>query len=217
MKNKKTRLFIIIAILSVTALTIAFSIPFIRFINQPEKLREFVDSFGILSPIIYILLTFIQILVPIIPGEPFELLAGYCFGAVKGTLLCILAESLSSILIILMVRKYGQKLVSVFFEEEKLQKLEKYKNEKNFYLFILLFIIPGTPKDLICYFAGLTNFKLIPLLLASTIGRIPSIITSTIPGSAAGERNYLLAIIIYGTAGIISLIAARIFNKKHGL
>ena len=71
MKNKKTRLFIIIAILSVTALTIAFSIHFIRFINQPGKLREFIDSLGILSPIIYILLTFIQILVPIIPGELF--------------------------------------------------------------------------------------------------------------------------------------------------
>lgn len=216
--NKRNSLLLkSLAVIIVITITILFSIPFIRFINNPERLRAFIESFGIMAPIVYIFLTFIQIVIPIIPGEPFELLAGYVFGFYKGTLLCLFAESISSILIILLVRKYGERIVGLFFSKERLQKLEKYKNGKNFYLFILLFVLPGTPKDLICYFAGLTKFKLFPLLLASTLGRFPSIITSTLPGSLSGERNYLMALIIYLIVGIISLIVARLFKKKHGV
>lgn len=217
MNRKNSLFFKIIAVVIVLSITIVFCVPFIKFINNPDKLRVFIESFGIMAPLAYILLTFIQILVPIIPGEPFELLAGYVFGLVKGTLLCLFAESISSIIIILMVRKYGEKIVKLFFSEDTLKKLEKYKNEKNFYIFILLFVLPGTPKDLICYFAGLTKFKLFPLLLASTLGRFPSIITSTLPGSLSGEKNYILALGIYLVVGIISFVVARIFNKKHGI
>ena len=217
MNRKNSLFFKIIAVVIVLTITIVFCVPFIKFINNPDKLRVFIESFGIMAPLAYILLTFIQILVPIIPGEPFELLAGYVFGLVKGTLLCLFAESISSIIIILMVRRYGDKIVKLFFSEDTLKKLEKYKNEKNFYIFILLFVLPGTPKDLICYFAGLTKFKLFPLLLASTLGRFPSIITSTLPGSLSGEKNYILALGIYLVVGIISFVVARIFNKKHGI
>lgn len=217
LNQKKTLILKITAVIIVLIITILFSIPFIRFINNPQKLRTFIESFGIMAPLVYIFLTFIQIVVPIIPGEPFELLAGYIFGLFKGTLLCFFAESVSSILIILLVRKHGKKIVNMFFSQESLNKLEKYKNEKNFYIFILLFILPGTPKDLICYFAGLTRFKLLPLLLASTLGRFPSIITSTLPGSLSGERNYLLALVLYLIAGVISLTVASIFKKKHGI
>lgn len=217
MNRKNSLFFKIIAVVIVLSITIVFCVPFIKFINNPDELRVFIESFGIMAPLAYILLTFIQILVPIIPGEPFELLAGYVFGLVKGTLLCLFAESISSIIIILMVRRYGDKIVKLFFSEDTLKKLEKYKNEKNFYIFILLFVLPGTPKDLICYFAGLTKFKLFPLLLASTLGRFPSIITSTLPGSLSGEKNYILALGIYLVVGIISFVVARIFNKKHGI
>ena len=217
MNRKNSLFFKIIAVVIVLTITIVFCVPFIKFINNPDELRVFIESFGIMAPLAYILLTFIQILVPIIPGEPFELLAGYVFGLVKGTLLCLFAESISSIIIILMVRRYGDKIVKLFFSEDTLKKLEKYKNEKNFYIFILLFVLPGTPKDLICYFAGLTKFKLFPLLLASTLGRFPSIITSTLPGSLSGEKNYILALGIYLVVGIISFVVARIFNKKHGI
>ena len=217
MNRKNSLFFKIIAVVIVLTITIVFCVPFIKFINNPDELRVFIESFGIMAPLAYILLTFIQILVPIIPGEPFELLAGYVFGLVKGTLLCLFAESISSIIIILMVRRYGDKIVKLFFSEDTLKKLEKYKNEKNFYIFILLFVLPGTPKDLICYFAGLTKFKLFPLLLASTLGRFPSIITSTLPGSLSGEKNYILALGIYVVVGIISFVVARIFNKKHGI
>ena len=217
MNRKNSLFFKIIAVVIVLTITIVFCVPFIKFINNPDELIVFIESFGIMAPLAYILLTFIQILVPIIPGEPFELLAGYVFGLVKGTLLCLFAESISSIIIILMVRRYGDKIVKLFFSEDTLKKLEKYKNEKNFYIFILLFVLPGTPKDLICYFAGLTKFKLFPLLLASTLGRFPSIITSTLPGSLSGEKNYILALGIYLVVGIISFVVARIFNKKHGI
>lgn len=77
--------------------------------------------------------------------------------------------------------------------------------------FILMFI-PGTPKDLISYFVGLTDMKLYEWLIISTIARIPSIVTSTIGGSALAEKNYKFAVIVFVIAAIISIAGIVIYN-----
>lgn len=61
-------------------------------------------------------------------------------------------------------------------------------------LFWIVFVVPGTPKDLLCYFAGLTDLSWGKWLLICSAGRLPSIITSTVGGSAVGGRQYLFAI-----------------------
>lgn len=210
--DKKKRK-IVIGIIIVLILTILFSIPLIRFINKPDELRDYLESFGILAPLMFILLTMIQIIIPFIPGEPFELLAGYSFGFIKGSLLCLIAGSIASIIIILSVKKYGRKLITSFFKEEQINKLSFLNSKKSFVIFGILFILPGTPKDLLCYIGGLNNYDFVPLVLITTIGRIPSIISSTYPGNAINEKNYGLAIIIYAITIVISLSSAYIYEK----
>lgn len=212
MSKNKSKIFIILGIIVVALLTIAFSIPFIRFINNPEKLREYIDSFGIYAPLTYVLICMIQIFIPFIPGEPFELIAGYMFGSIEGTLLCLLSQSIASILIVLMVRKYGSMLFFMFFNKKEKHRLNKFKSKKSFILFSLLFILPGTPKDLLCYFAGLTKYDLFPLLVVTTIGRIPAIVTSTITGGAFGDKEYIFAFIVCGITFLISLVSLKIYN-----
>ena len=213
MNKKKAKVLTIIGILVVLLITIAFSIPFISFIENPDKLRSVIESYGALAPIVFILLSMVQILIPFIPGEPFELLAGYIFGGIKGSLLCLFSGSVSSILIIVLVRKYGTKLVELFFKKEEHEKLNHLKTKNAFLLYSLIFILPGTPKDLLCYIGGLTDFDIIPLLIITTVGRIPGIITSTIPAGALGEKKYLFGIIIYSITIIISIISLLIYNK----
>ena len=129
--NKRNSLLLkSLAVIIVITITILFSSPFIRFINNPERLRAFIESFGIMAPIVYIFLSFIQIVIPIIPGEPFELLAGYVFGFYKGTLLCLFAESISSILIILLVRKYGERITGII-KDTKVSKKKQIRSEKD--------------------------------------------------------------------------------------
>lgn len=209
----KKKINIVIGIIIVLILTILFSIPLIRFINKPDELRDYLESFGILAPLMFILLTMIQIIIPFIPGEPFELLAGYSFGFIKGSLFCLIAGSIASIIIILLVKKYGRKLITSFFKEEQINKLSFLNSKKSFVIFAILFILPGTPKDLLCYIGGLNNYDFVPLVLITTIGRIPSIISSTYPGNAINEKDYGLAIIIYAITIVISLSSAYFYDK----
>lgn len=219
MSQRKFKLLVICGIIVALVLIIGFSIPFIRFIEDPDKLRQLIESTGIFAPLMFCLLSMIQILIPFIPGEPFELLAGYMFGSFKGTILCLFAGSIASIIIILLVKKYGTKLVEIFFKKDEHHKLDFLKTKKAFYIYMLLFIVPGTPKDLLCYIGGLAHFDLLPLLLVTTLGRIPSIITSTIPADALGSKNYELAIIVYAITIMLSIVGILIYNhiqKKRG-
>ena len=213
MSQRKIKLLVGFATFLAIIIVIAFSVPFIRFIEDPEKLRTVIENAGALAPLMFCLLSMIQILIPFIPGEPFELLAGYMFGVIEGTLLCFIAGSISSIIIILLVRKYGTKLVEVFFNEKQHKRLDFLKSKKAFFVYLLLFIIPGTPKDLLCYIGGLTKFDLTPLILVTTIGRLPGIITSTLPAGALGNKNYKLAIIVYAITIAISIIGSIIYNS----
>ncbi|MDO4501284.1 MAG: VTT domain-containing protein [Erysipelotrichaceae bacterium] len=184
------------------------------------KFKEFIDSFGIFSPIVYILMVVLQILVPIIPGEPLEMVAGYAFGTVKGTILCLLSESIASILVVLLVRKYGRKFVNYFFEKSQIDKLKFLKNNKSrTLLFAIIFIMPGTPKDLLCYVAGLLKIKLSYLLMIVTIGRIPSVITSTLMGSHLSDKRYEIAIIVFIITCVLSSIGVLLYryfsNRKE--
>ena len=64
--------------------------PLIQFAKEPERFRAWVDSQGIWGPLLFLGMIVLQIVVAIIPGEPLEIAAGYAFGAVEGTLLCLL-------------------------------------------------------------------------------------------------------------------------------
>ena len=60
----------------------------------------------------------------------------------------------------------------------------------------MIFLIPGSPKDLMTYVVSLSNIALWMWLLLTTVGRIPSIITSTFMSGSIKEGNYLMAIVI---------------------
>lgn len=213
MDKRKIRLYVVIGIAVVALLTIAFSIPFIKHINDAQKLRDLINSLGILAPLAFILLSMIQVLIPFIPGEPFELLAGYVFGTLKGSILCLISGCLASVLIIILVKKYEERILHFFFKKTEVNKVKFLKSKKSFILYSIIFMMPGTPKDLLCYIGGLSNFDLIPLLIVVTIGRIPSIITSTIPADALGDKKYTFAIISYCIAATICLIGFAMYNK----
>ena len=179
--------------------------PMIRFARQPELFRQWVEARGIWGKAAYVGMVFLQVLVAIIPGEPLELAGGYSFGAVQGTVLCLIGAALGSVAVFAFVRRFGQPLVEVFFPKEKLDALRFLRSSpRRDAVMWLLFTVPGTPKDLLCYFAGLTDLSWGKWLLMATVGRIPSIITSTIGGDAMGVKNYQFAIIVFAVTLAVS-------------
>ena len=98
------------------------------------------------------------------------------------------------------------KLVEVFFPPEKILEFSFLKNpKKTKTIAFLLMLIPGTPKDFLSYFAGLTQLNVKQWLLIVTIGRLPSLISSTATGAAAGQKNYILSGIVLGITMLLTV------------
>lgn len=210
---------LIVAILLLIALTI-YLFPMAKqlFDEQGrEKFKEEIQSSGVTSIFILLGLQAVQILLPILPGEPIEILAGMCYGPIGGFIFLIISVFLITALIFLAVRKLGRSFVYGVCSEEKIKKLENskiFKNPKKVeYIMLILFLIPGTPKDLLVYIGGLLPIKPLRFILISTFARIPSMISSTVAGSSIVEGNWkfgiLLYIITFLIVGIIIFIAEK--------
>ena len=179
--------------------------PLIHFAQEPERFRQWVDQQGPLAPLLFTGMVILQVIVAVIPGEPLEIAAGYAFGAVEGTILCVLGTFLGGILVFLLVRRFGLRAVEIFFPPEKLQRLRFLHNERRLARWVfLIFFLPGTPKDVMCYFVGLTSMPLRTWALISAVARLPSIITSTVGGNALGMGEYTFAIIVFAATLVIS-------------
>lgn len=222
-KTNKKQIYVSIILLLVLAFSVAVYFlagkPLIEFISEPSAFKAWVGEHGFFAYIAFVLMTVFQIIIAFIPGEPFELAAGYAFGGFIGTLLCVIASVIGCTIVFGLTRKFGMPLVELFFGKEKIDKLKFLKNSKkrNIVIF-LLFFIPGTPKDIITYFVGLTDIKLWQWLLICSVAKLPSIVTSTVSGGAFGQQKYVTAIVFLGVTAIISAVGVLIYNKviaKH--
>ena len=186
-------------------------------LSTDEGLRRFVEeiqSTGIFGALILCLIQTLQVVVAFIPGEFVELAAGVMFGPLLGLILCLVGLNLGTALIFLLVRRLGRAFVDENVSERDFKRLT-FLNDPRRALIILFFIflIPGIPKDVLIYPIPLTKVKLSHFLIVSSIARIPTIITSTLTGSAVIEENYTLAVIM--TVISVALAAlGLIFNKR---
>lgn len=227
-KTKKILGIVIIAVILLVTGLLCWVVgkPLFECIGDAQKLQAFGDEFrewvaerGIWGRIVFVLLIVLQVVLAIIPGEPFEFAAGYAFGWLEGTLLCMLGIVIGSAIIFALVRKFGKPFVNLFFSDKKLEDLSFLRNgEKVGIVTFLLMFLPGTPKDLLSYAAGLTNMKLTIWLMIVAIARIPSVITSTISGDAVNGNKLLTAAIVYGATLLLSAAGLLIYKqycKKH--
>lgn len=211
---------LIITILLLIGLTI-YLFPMIgKLFDEQEReiFKEEIQSTGIKGMLMLLGLQGVQILLPIIPGEPIEILAGMCFGPVGGLSFLMISSCLITALIFFTVRKLGKSFVYGVCSEEKIKKLENsklFKNSKKIeYIMLILFLIPGTPKDLLVYIAGLLPLKPLRFILISTFARIPSMISSTMAGASIVEGNLKLGIILYAITFLIVGIVIFIAQKR---
>ncbi len=179
-----------------------------------ESFRDYIRSFGTWGWLVMLGLQFLQVFIALIPGEFVETAAGFAFGPVFGTLICYIGVAAASSVVFLLIRRFGIRLVEVFTSRDKINELRFINTEKKRnYLIFFLFFIPGTPKDLLTYFVGLTDIKLGTFLAISLIARIPSVVTSTFGGHLLGVGEYWDAVILYGVTGVVSLIGLMVYNK----
>jgi len=218
---KKSKAAVILSIISAVfiGLTVVCIILFREYLSDAEYLRELVGDHYVIGAICCILICAVQVVVALVPGELVEIAAGYIFGAWWGSLLALTGIVLGSVVVIWLGRIFGRKFVYTFYPKEKVDKLPILNNpQKRNLLVLTLFIIPGTPKDLLTYAIGLTDMSIPLYLVLTTVARFPSVITSTLGGDAVGDKQYVFAILVFGITIAISAVGLLIYNriqKKH--
>ncbi len=191
--------------------------PIVRFVSDPAAFRSWVNAHGIWGRILFLVMQVVQVVIALIPGEPLELGAGYAFGAAEGTALCMLGTAVGSALVFGLVRRWGRPLAELFFTADKLNALPILKNPRRLNaLVFLLFLIPGTPKDLLTWAVGLTPIRFGDYFWLTLVARVPSIVTSTVSGSALGEQKYLFAAVAFALTALISAAGLAIYHKLKG-
>ena len=222
-RKNKVKIFKIILMILVIAIfigVIIYMFPVMKNLSTREgqiAFRDKVESSGFLGMLSLFGLQVANIFLIVIPGEPIEIIAGMCYGAFWGTIFVMASACIITIGIFFLVRKLGRKFVYDFCSKERIEKIENsklFKNPKKIEMIMLiLFLIPGTPKDLLVYLGGLLPIKASRFILISTLARIPSIISSTIAGDQLAVGQWQLGLILYAAIIVLVLIIIFIYNK----
>ncbi len=215
-KHKKRIRTVISAINLLILCGIVIGMPVYLYFTNPELFARFgsleeISSFLIRhkteSAFIFIGLQIFQSVVSLLPGQALQFAGGYVFPFWLGFLYSITGVALGTVITFYLARLLGKKSLYVIFGEEKFLRFENTLNSKrSFVVVFVIFLIPGLPKDLFCYAAGVSNIRILPFLCLSLIARTPAMLGSILMGMMFYDGNYI-GLVILGAAAVILFIA----------
>lgn len=221
-KQKVLRYVVIFSALIIFIFLIAQFIPIFKELLSEEGrncFKEQIQGLGFKGVLVLIGLMCSQVLLPILPGEPVEVLAGMCFGPINGMIVILLAAFISTVMIYVLVKALGKRFLYLFVSKEKVDRIENskiFKDKKKIeFLIFLMFFIPGLPKDILIYIAVLLPINITRFMFISVFARIPSIISSTLAGSSLVDENFIFSIGVYIVTFTISILFIYLVNKKE--
>lgn len=224
-KNVKIFKFImLIIVIGIFLGMVAYLFPVMKDLSTAKgqiAFKQKIDNSGIYGLLILFGLQVAQIFLVIVPGEPIEIMAGMCYGTFWGTIFIMVSVFIITTGMFFLVRKFGKKLVYSFCNENQVKKIENsklFQNPKKIeFIMMLLFFIPGAPKDLLIYTAALLPIKPSRFILIATFARFPSIISSTWAGANLIVGNWKISIAIYAIIlAIVALVVGfiNLFDKN---
>jgi uncharacterized membrane protein YdjX (TVP38/TMEM64 family) len=166
-----------------------------------------------MPPWLFVAVQFVQVLLFFVPGEVTHVAGGYIFGPWLGLLLSYLGITLGSITAFAIARMFGRAAVDFLVDRKTLRRLDRIVyGRSGFWPMFALFLLPGAPKDLLCYIAGLTPMHVVTFLAISTVGRFPGVLLSCLFGGGLAQRDWRMTV-ISGVAALGLLGLAYAFRK----
>lgn len=189
----------------------------IHFFLNREKLLHFLDTLGPLAFLGFILLQVLQVIAAPIPGEATGLLGGYLYGPALGVLLSTIGLTLGSYLAFTLARIFGRPLVERMVDKATMQRFDYLLHHKGAFLVFLLFLIPGFPKDYLCYILGLGHLTTSEFLVIGGTGRLFGTILLTLGGTYIRNHQYGRFSVLVGIAVVVVLVAMAYRDKLDRL
>lgn len=181
-------------------------IAFLDFVRDRQAVSAYLDQVGFVGPLVLIGLVGIQVLIPTLPAEPPMIAGGYAYGFLRAFLLSWLVTVAATQLVFLLARRAGRPLVKWFVPGKMLNKWTRIAGERGVIFFLLAFVIPPVPSDIMVYVAGLSTIGARRFFVANFFGRIPMVALFTLVG-ASGFSISPAFIFWLTVCGVIMLIA----------
>ncbi len=221
MRTKKNVVSVVVLVAvfgGLVALSVVFRKQLWTIFRSPEHLRSWVSSFGPAAPLMFVGLQALQVIIFIIPGEVPQIAAGYLFGIWNGALLSVAGIALGSTVSFFLARFLGVPFVRLFFKEAQIERIRGLADShRSKVVMFLLFLIPGIPKDILCYVAGLSRMGYLAFCAISMLGRTPGILGSSVMGDAAAGKRWILAGTVFGVATVLFVAGYLLRNRISGV
>lgn len=172
---------------------------------------------GILRYPAMVLIQILQMILAIIPGGPLAFLLGFMFGTVGGAIVGTIGNVIGTALIVWAVNRFGMKFVNMFCNSKGFEKLKFLHDPvKRDGIFFILMLIPGTPKDLLTFFAPFTKMKPENIVWLACVARLPALILSTSVGANLSRGNLGATIILLSVTLLVSAIGVLVKDRFMG-
>lgn len=214
-------LFILLIILSITIyeLRSVFNNLFKGPIKLEQAINEYMSDIGIIRAIVLMILQIATVLLAVLPAEPVQIVAGLSYGIIYGTIICLIGVFLANIIVYLMFKKIGDQVTKFYPNFEKWEKRFILRQNRGGRIvnIIFLYLMPFIPYGVIAYLASRSKLRFIPYITVTTLGAIPSILTSTIITGSVFSGNIIftfIVIIVVAVFALTTIILKRHYNKK---
>lgn len=190
---------------------------FVEAFRDREAIRSWVLARGAAGMLAFIGIQALQVILFMLPGEIVQVAGGYAFGLWLGSVLSLVGITLGSLANFGVGRVLGRPFVEAVFGAKKVGRLERIaasgKGAAGFFIF---FLVPGIPKDVLCYVAGMTRLSLPAFLAVSMAGRLPGILGSSYMGSATQAGGYRGALVMLGVASLLFILGLAFKERIEG-
>lgn len=186
--------------------------------RDPESIQEWIAAVGAEARAIFVLVQAFQVIVFIVPGEVVQIAGGYLFGIAEGALWSTAGIFLGATVNYWVGRWAGRAFIERFLSPAALERFQAIAVSPRARLgFFLLFVIPGIPKDVLCYVAGGAIMGFPGFMAISTIGRLPGIIGSAVIGGTAAQEQWLISAAVFGLAVLLFLLGLAYRKQAEAL
>lgn len=179
---------------------------FFKFFFCKSAILAFLDSLGPLAFIGFILLQAAQVVLAPIPGEVTGLIGGFLYGPVLGVALSTLGLVIGSILAFFLARIFGRPFIERFIDRSVLERFDYLLHHNGLFLVFVLFLIPGFPKDYLCFILGLGRLTLIEFIMVSSVGRFFGTVLLALSGGYIRYQQYGRLSILIGIAALVAVL-----------
>jgi uncharacterized membrane protein YdjX (TVP38/TMEM64 family) len=181
-----------------------------------EAVKNFITSFGMAAPLVFVMIQILQVIFAPIPGEVTGFIGGYLFGVAKGFLLSSIALTVGSWLNFSIGRILGRQYVRKLIPADVLERFDRVLKHQGLIVSFILFIIPGFPKDYLCLFLGFSTIPFKIFMILAAVGRMPGTLLLSLQGAYLFEQNYWLLALIFGLCLLAAFLGYRYREIVYG-